>query len=206
MKPGSWTFSNLVERTPSVQQVVQTVGSWLVADLDGVVRPDSKEVREGVTIDPTNEDTGEMHPVAPHVCRVQEEIPNSKGTANFLIKWEGAKAQAVSGKHQSEFSFSSRLLISPLGELGGLPDRVLMNRTGSLINQRARLSKANMTGIDQPVADWIRPAEVMTPSRSTPIKDKDVKDKTLGEYSEGGTMQPASRLFQFLFRLPFLHH
>ncbi|CAE7325162.1 unnamed protein product [Symbiodinium natans] len=72
------------------------------------------EVREGVTIDPTNE----------------EEIPNSKGTANFLIKWEGAKA----------------------------PSSI----------------------------------SVMTPSRSTPIKDKDVKDKTLGEYSEGGTMQPVA--------------
>eukprot|EP00438_Fugacium_kawagutii_P010386 Skav220386 [mRNA] locus=scaffold639:137675:144114:- [translate_table: standard] len=35
------------------------------------------ELREGVTIDPTNE----------------EDIPNSKGTANFLIKWDGAKAR-----------------------------------------------------------------------------------------------------------------
>ncbi|CAE7224008.1 unnamed protein product [Symbiodinium necroappetens] len=72
------------------------------------------EIREGITIDPTNE----------------EEIPNSKGTANFLIKWEGAKA----------------------------PSSI----------------------------------SVMTPSRSTPIKDKDVKDKTLGEYSEGGVMQPVA--------------
>ena len=37
------------------------------------------ERREGVTIDPSNE----------------EEIPNSKGTANFLIKWDGAKAAST---------------------------------------------------------------------------------------------------------------
>ncbi|CAE7767008.1 YCR090C [Symbiodinium pilosum] len=73
-----------------------------------------KETRQGVTIDPTNE----------------EEIPNSKGTANFLIKWEGAKA----------------------------PSSI----------------------------------SVVTPSRSTPIKDKDVKDKPLGQYSEGGSMQPVA--------------
>lgn len=70
------------------------------------------EIREGVTIDPTNE----------------EEIPNSKGTANFLIKWDGAKA----------------------------PSTISM----------------------------------VTPSRSTPLKDKEVKDKVLHQYSEGGTMQP----------------
>ena len=62
-----------------------------------------QEIREGITIDPTNEDdrraTAAGRPRACGCLRVlsvvfvcQEEIPNSKGTANFLIKWEGAKA------------------------------------------------------------------------------------------------------------------
>eukprot|EP00931_Biecheleriopsis_adriatica_P095042 TRINITY_DN68675_c0_g1_i1.p1 TRINITY_DN68675_c0_g1~~TRINITY_DN68675_c0_g1_i1.p1 ORF type:complete len:174 (+),score=43.97 TRINITY_DN68675_c0_g1_i1:92-613(+) len=72
------------------------------------------ETREGITIDPSNE----------------EEIPNSKGTANFLIKWEGAKAPST--------------------------------------------------------------ISVITPTRATPLKDKEVKDKKLGEYSEVGTSQPVA--------------
>eukprot|EP00930_Biecheleria_cincta_P100285 TRINITY_DN91916_c0_g1_i1.p1 TRINITY_DN91916_c0_g1~~TRINITY_DN91916_c0_g1_i1.p1 ORF type:complete len:186 (+),score=37.04 TRINITY_DN91916_c0_g1_i1:56-559(+) len=44
-----------------------------------VKQSSSEEMREGVTLDPTNE----------------EEVPNSKGTANFLIKWEGAKAPST---------------------------------------------------------------------------------------------------------------
>ena len=57
-----------------------------------------KETRQGVTIDPTNEDTRNHysaqqlnHRLATGSFVCQEEIPNSKGTANFLIKWEGAK-------------------------------------------------------------------------------------------------------------------
>ncbi|CAK9011790.1 UPF0587 protein YCR090C [Durusdinium trenchii] len=72
------------------------------------------EIREGVTIDPTNE----------------EDVPNSKGTANFLIKWDGAKA----------------------------PSSI----------------------------------SLVTPTRSTPLKDKEVKDKPLLQYSEAGTMQPVA--------------
>eukprot|EP00913_Durusdinium_trenchii_P011896 g11174.t1 len=67
--------------------------------------------------------------------REGEDVPNSKGTANFLIKWDGAKA----------------------------PSSI----------------------------------SLVTPTRSTPLKDRlrgdqTVKDKPLLQYSEAGTMQPVA--------------
>mmetsp|Transcript_68375 Transcript_68375/g.107733 ORF Transcript_68375/g.107733 Transcript_68375/m.107733 type:complete len:167 (+) Transcript_68375:58-558(+) len=77
-----------------------------------VVQSGGEEKRLGITVDPTNE----------------EEVPNSKGTANFLLKWEGAKAAST--------------------------------------------------------------ISVVTPSRSTPLKDKEVKDAKLFEYSDAGQFAP----------------